>query len=79
MQNRKWREERELLGGSLLHLSTPSPPFSHASAAAPRSPSTAAQWAEEYDADFSGSGDNVFQPTIIAAAEEGAGGGASDD
>jgi hypothetical protein len=33
---------------------------------------TAAQWAEEYDADFSGSGDNVFQPAVVAAAEEGA-------
>lgn len=33
---------------------------------------TAAQWAEEYDTDFSGSGDNVFQPEVIARAEEGA-------
>jgi len=37
---------------------------------------TAAQWAEEYEADFSGSGDNVFQPAVIAKAEEGATGDA---
>lgn len=37
---------------------------------------TAAQWAEEYDADFSGSGDNVFQPAAITRAEEGATGDA---